>query len=277
MREAASHVHANARFISYYEAVQKPIRISPDRRLLPAVCIVGPVNVEPHNQAGSQETALPTKYNNPPVGCYIDESAGSADRLNQRTIGFAREYGFTDCLLSGCFDGLELQMTLDDALSASHSGQCDDDVEWLASQPEIGAQLDKIGAEKIRLALQEVGAWDTEELADDAANRLRAVWQAACDIRENSSEQLSEIADSAVDFLNGLETRSYMSWTFEDNSLFLVVDVDGAQEDVGFVSSRHQDYPDDDYEGEWLHISDHGNCTLYVREKGEDREIWSVV
>ena len=46
----------------------------------------------------------------------------------------------------------------------------------------------------------------------------------------------------------------------------------------GFVSSKSQDYPPDDYEGEWLHISDHGNCTLYVRDlNGKDKEIASCV
>ena len=53
--------------------------------------------------------------------------------------------------------------------------------------------------------------------------------------------------------------------------------VESAREDCGFVSSRDQDYPDDDYRGEWLHVSDHGNATLYVRDEHGDHEIWSVV
>lgn len=88
----------------------------------------------------------------------------------------------------GYFDGLRgssIEMTLDDALSASHSGRCDEDVEALAAKPEISAQLDAIGAETIRAGMKEVGAWDATELADDEANRLRAVWLAACDIKEN--------------------------------------------------------------------------------------------
>lgn len=35
------------------------------------------------------------QYDNPKVGCYIDESAGSADECNERTIQFAESYGFT--------------------------------------------------------------------------------------------------------------------------------------------------------------------------------------
>ncbi len=141
------------------------------------------------------------KYDFPTVGCYVDESAGSADDCNRRTIEFAQDYGFT------------------------------------------------------------VDNEEYEELVEE----------------ENKSEWLSETADEALDFLNDLETRSFMSWQFEDNSLFLMADVDRAKEDVGFVSSKQQDYPPDDYQGEWLHVSDHGNATLYVREGGKDEEIWGVV
>jgi hypothetical protein len=158
---------------------------------------------------GSDIADKTPKYNNPSVGCYVDESCGSADNCNERTIEFAQGYGF-----------------------------------------DAG-----------------------EEIEDD----------------EDRSQNLSEIADSAVSFLNELETRSFMSWTFEDNSLFLIADVDTAKDDVGFVShseSNHTDecdpddasYPAADYRGEWLHVSDHGNATLYVRgDDGKDVEIWSVV
>jgi hypothetical protein len=95
---------------------------------------------------------------------------------------------------------------------------------------------------------------------------------------EDYSQFLSDAGDDAVTYLNDIETRSFMYWTFEDNSLFLVADVEGAREDVEFVSSRKQDYPADDYRGEWLHVSDHGNATLYIRgEDGKDSEIWGVV
>lgn len=222
-----------------------------------------------------------TRYDNPKVGCYVDASAQSADDCNRRTIELAEDYGFQPAKFDGCFDGLRglyLTMTLDEAEGASHSGRCDEDVEALAAEPAIAAQLDAIGPEKLRLAMKECGAWNAEELADDQANRLRATWQAACDIRENRAELLSEYADSAVDYLNGLESRSFMSWVFEDNSLFLMADVDSAKDDVGFVSSKAQEYPEDEYRGEWLHISDHGNATLYVRgEDANDTEIWSVV
>jgi hypothetical protein len=75
------------------------------------------------------------------------------------------------------------------------------------------------------------------------------------------------------------------SFYFDDNSLFLAPCIENVKEDVGFVSGQSEDAnpddsdrPCDDYQGEWLHVSDHGNCTLYVRgDDGKDTEIWSVV
>lgn len=129
------------------------------------------------------------------VGCYVDESAGSADECNRRTVEFARYYGF---------------------------------------RPGRG-------------------------------------W--ACD-----SESLSWSGDGAVEHLNSLESRPYMYWGFEDNSLFLMPSLETAKEDCGFCSSKDQEYPDDDYRGEWLHINERGNCVLYARgPRGKDTKIWSVV
>jgi|SRR6516162_3626559 hypothetical protein len=128
------------------------------------------------------------------VGCYIDESAGSADDCNIRTVEFAMAYGF---------------------------------------KPGHG-------------------------------------WR--------NPEWLSEVGDQAVDFLNGKETRRGMYWTFENNSLFLTVSVESVKEDCAFVSSKEQECPADHFRGEWLHVNDHGNCTLYVRgARGQDKEIWAIV
>lgn len=54
--------------------------------------------------------------------------------------------------------------------------------------------------------------------------------------------------------------------------------IDQARDGCEFVSSREQDYPDDGFRGPWLHVSDHGNATLYIRDAdGRDVEQWSVV
>lgn len=88
----------------------------------------------------------------------------------------------------GYFDGLRglgIEMTIGQALSCSHQGSCDSDVAAMLKRPEIAFQFDTLGAEVIRDGLRESGAWDSEELQDDEQNRARALWMAACDIREN--------------------------------------------------------------------------------------------
>jgi hypothetical protein len=82
------------------------------------------------------------------------------------------------------FDRFEIKMTAAQARSASHQGQCDDDVERLTNHPEIRRQLDKIGPEKIAAELKEYGAWNAEELADHEQNRRRIAWIAAGNIVE---------------------------------------------------------------------------------------------
>jgi hypothetical protein len=94
---------------------------------------------------------------------------------------------------------------------------------------------------------------------------------------EDYSQILSETADDAVSFLNDQDNLPYCSWYFEDNSLFYAPCIEMVSEDVEFKSSREEEYPADDYQGEWLHVNDHGNVTLYVRTNGQDKEIWSVV
>jgi hypothetical protein len=79
---------------------------------------------------------------------------------------------------------VELQMTLEQAESVSHSGQCDADVEALMVDPFIALQLAKITPEVLRLELREYGAWDAEELADHKTNLGRILWLAGGDIRD---------------------------------------------------------------------------------------------
>lgn len=142
------------------------------------------------------------------IGIVIDESAGSADGLNNRTIKLAMSHGF----------------------------KLDDDGEAILQ----------------KYAESEMGGEDYDSL--------------------------SEMAYEAIDYLNGLELPAYCSFYFEDNSVFLLPSIEVAKESVEFVSSRKRDYPADEFRGEWLHISDHGNATLYVRnEQGRDVEQWAIV
>jgi DNA-binding FadR family transcriptional regulator len=80
---------------------------------------------------------------------------------------------------------IEIQMTKAQAESASHPGQCDDDVRALSNHRKIRAQLERIDPKTLRDELREYGAWDEEELADHDQNLQRILWIAAGDILEN--------------------------------------------------------------------------------------------
>lgn len=83
---------------------------------------------------------------------------------------------------------IELAMTLEQAQSASHQGQCDDDVRALSAEPAIAAQLEAINPQLLIDELREWGAWDDEELADHDQNLQRLLWLAAWDIFEESGQ-----------------------------------------------------------------------------------------
>lgn len=64
---------------------------------------------------------------------------------------------------------------------------------------------------------------------------------------------------------------------------FWVGDIEQIKDDIAFTSSEENEYPADDFRGEWLHINERGNVTLYVREDAgriedhKDTELWSIV
>jgi len=80
------------------------------------------------------------------------------------------------------FNRFSIDMTLKQAESASHQGQCYDDVVVLCEVPEIKAQLAGIADDDLARELAEYGAWDEEELASRADNELRIIWIAAGNI-----------------------------------------------------------------------------------------------
>lgn len=81
---------------------------------------------------------------------------------------------------------IHLSMTKAQAASASHQGQCDQDVDALCRVPAIARQLRKIDPATLAKELKEYGAWDSMELSDHEANLRRFVWIAACDIIEGN-------------------------------------------------------------------------------------------
>ena len=81
---------------------------------------------------------------------------------------------------------IELQMTLAQAQTCFHPGQCDADVLALSREPKIARQLQKLDPKLVAECLKEYGAWDEEELADHQQNLQRLLWVAACDIAEEN-------------------------------------------------------------------------------------------
>jgi len=79
---------------------------------------------------------------------------------------------------------VEIEMTRQQALSCSHQGDCDADVEALLQHPKIKRQFKKIATESIRKELADYGAWSVIELMDNEANQRRILWIAACNIKE---------------------------------------------------------------------------------------------
>ena len=86
------------------------------------------------------------------------------------------------------FERFELELSYEDALSASHQGSCDDDVRALSETAYVRAQLDKLDPDKVRAELKGYGAWDAEELADHEQNLQRILWLAAGHIRDEYEE-----------------------------------------------------------------------------------------
>ena len=92
---------------------------------------------------------------------------------------------------------LPLVMTWRQAMSVSHRGQCDADVQALRQVPAIWKQLDAMPADDVRACLREYGAWDADELANHDDNLNRIVWIAGCDIKESPEDyQISAVGAS---------------------------------------------------------------------------------
>ncbi len=83
------------------------------------------------------------------------------------------------------FERFTLDMPIEAVADCSHIGACDADVERWAlkiTRPE------QITPETLRAELKEYGAWDSDELNDDAANWQRLIWIAAGNIKDETSD-----------------------------------------------------------------------------------------
>ncbi len=85
--------------------------------------------------------------------------------------------------------GIELDLRLRDAMSASHAGNCEADVRAALALPYVARQLAALDGAAVAAELDECGAWDAGELEDGAANHMRLVWIAACNVAEEASSR----------------------------------------------------------------------------------------
>jgi hypothetical protein len=82
--------------------------------------------------------------------------------------------------------GNDLRLTRADAAMCSHSGNCDNEVEYVKNKPYVKKQLSALLPEKLKKELAEYGAWDDVELSNHDQNLTRWVWISAGDINENN-------------------------------------------------------------------------------------------
>lgn len=87
------------------------------------------------------------------------------------------------------FERFQIEMTLEQAKSVSHQGECLPDVLELLKDKKYIRQFKKIDSESIAAELKEYGAWDEEELKDIEANLERITWIAGCNIIEDYKEK----------------------------------------------------------------------------------------
>ena len=79
------------------------------------------------------------------------------------------------------FNRFDLEMPAEAVRDCSHQGQCDGDVEFWANKIQ---RPETLTPELLAAELKEYGAWDADELSDDAANWQRLIWIAAGNIKE---------------------------------------------------------------------------------------------
>lgn len=93
------------------------------------------------------------------------------------------------------FERFEIKMTLNQAHSANHGGDCLPDVLELLKLPMIKRQVSRINDEKLIAELSEQGGWSDNELANRQDNEERIVWLAACNISEEADNLKAEQED----------------------------------------------------------------------------------
>jgi hypothetical protein len=160
--------------------------------------------------------------------------------------------------------------------------------------------IDSLGGELERLVFMS-GAYFAAPENHMERDRLLAV---AFDAFETLNEDGSEVAegkdeeaqDCLTELFDALSTfapaySDFCACPGDGSDFGFWPDVDAARDNVEFTSTTEQEYPDAEFRGEWLHVNERGNCTLYVREltgkshlrdgveipETRDREVWGIV
>jgi len=152
---------------------------------------------------------------------------------------------------------IELQMTMEQAESASHSGECDDDVQELSKVPAIAEQLAKIDPALLAAELKEYGAWDDEERTDHDQNLQRILWLAAGDITEQEGCDCGERGDierGELRYFNG-NVENYAGESPEDISKYV-------RQDYERMERLNR--------GDWAYIGVRANAKIIVDGVSQD-------
>jgi hypothetical protein len=86
------------------------------------------------------------------------------------------------------FNRFSIQITLKQAESAAHQGDCEESTKALIGKV---ARPRKCNVSNLAAELEETGAWTKEELQDDEQNWIRILWIAACNIKEEYRHRLT--------------------------------------------------------------------------------------
>jgi len=152
---------------------------------------------------------------------------------------------------------IELQMTMEQAESASHSGDCDEDVQELSKVPAIAEQLAKIDPALLAAELKEYGAWDDEERTDHDQNLQRILWLAAGDITEQEGCDCGERGDierGELRYFNG-NVENYVGESPEDISKYV-------RQDYERMERLNR--------GDWAYIGVRANAKIIVDGVSQD-------
>ena len=79
-------------------------------------------------------------------------------------------------------EGIELP--IDCVNDCSHSGPCDNDVNFWIENDAVKKELSQINSESLIKELDQHGAWSSDELKNHKDNLMRILWIAANDIME---------------------------------------------------------------------------------------------